>query len=171
MVFAGPEPGRTVLVAHRLDQVVPVLEAVETVTGAGRWAAGFVSYEAAPALDPNLSVRQAAPDEPSGEVPFVWFGIFDRPETVESLGPGAHPLDDYSVTQWRPGWDAGQYRADVDAVRVRIADGDTYQCNLTVRLQATVDGEPFGLYRDLALAQRGSHNAHLDTGRFTPAGS
>ena len=32
-----------------------------------------------------------------------------------------------------------------------------------------VRGDPFGLYRDLALGQRGAHNAYLDLGRFAVA--
>ena len=32
-----------------------------------------------------------------------------------------------------------------------------------------VHGDPFGLYRDLALGQRGAHNAYLDLGRFAVA--
>jgi para-aminobenzoate synthetase/4-amino-4-deoxychorismate lyase len=32
-----------------------------------------------------------------------------------------------------------------------------------------VDGDPLGLYRDLALRQRGAHNAYLDLGRFAVA--
>ena len=57
-------------------------------------------------------------------------------------------------------------REQVDRVRARIAAGDTFQCNLTVRMDGTVSGDTRGLYRDLALGQRGSHNAYLDLGRF-----
>ena len=32
-----------------------------------------------------------------------------------------------------------------------------------------VRGDPFGLYRDLAVGQRGAHNAYLDLGRFAVA--
>ena len=32
-----------------------------------------------------------------------------------------------------------------------------------------VHGDPLGLYRDLALRQRGAYNAYLDLGRFAVA--
>ena len=51
-------------------------------------------------------------------------------------------------------------------MRERIARGDTYQCNLTVRMRGHVDGDLLSLYRDLALGQRGAYNAYLDLGRF-----
>ena len=68
--------------------------------------------------------------------------------------------------------DAGLEQAHaraVAAVRERIAAGETYQRNLTVRMNGPVDGDPLGLYRDLALRQRGAHNAYLDIGRFAVA--
>ena len=49
-------------------------------------------------------------------------------------------------------------------MREAIAQGETYQCNLTVRLRARVSGDLEALYRDLALAQSGAHCALLDPG-------
>ena len=48
-----------VLEATRAGEVVAVLEAAEAAAGRGLWVAGFVSYEAAPGLDPALVVRSA----------------------------------------------------------------------------------------------------------------
>ena len=38
-----------------------------------------------------------------------------------------------------------------------------------MRLRGVVTGDPLGLYRDLALGQRGAYNAYLDLGRFVIA--
>src|SRR5262245_19433485 len=77
---AGPallfERPREVLCARRLEEVAPVLHAVDTHVAAGRHAVGFVAYEAAPAFDPALVTRAA------GAAPFAWFGIFDTPRTI-----------------------------------------------------------------------------------------
>ena len=54
-------------------------------------------------------------------------------------------------------------------MRARIAEGDTYQCNLTVRMRGRVEGDVARLYRDLALTQRGCYNAYLDLGRWVIA--
>jgi hypothetical protein len=57
-------PHRKILQIDRLDQILPTfMHELETLVEANGWhAAGFLSYESAPAFDPALSVR---PD-PSG---------------------------------------------------------------------------------------------------------
>ena len=70
---------------------------------------------------------------------------------------------------WRPDWTDDEHARAVATVREHIAAGDTYQCNLTDRLRATVAGDPEDLYARLALAQRGAYNAYLDLGRHVVA--
>ena len=158
-----------VLVAKRPADVVAVLQAVERVTDAGRWAYGFVSYEAAAALDPSLAVHQLQPDSP----PLVWFGVTDAPEPVPPIGATAadcSPPDLESWgAHWRPTWTQDQHSRAVGRILGRIARGDTYQCNLTVRMRGRVPDDPLELYRHMALAQRGAYNAYLDLGRFVIA--
>jgi para-aminobenzoate synthetase/4-amino-4-deoxychorismate lyase len=57
----------------------------------------------------------------------------------------------------------------VARIRERIERGETYQCNFTVRMDGRFAGGPLQLYRDLALGQRGAHNAYLDLGRLAIA--
>ena len=148
---------------------MPVLRAVEKAAAAGRWAAGFVAYEAAGGLDPTLVTRALAPNEPLGELPLAWFCLFDAPRSVESIGSGAETEGSCTVAPWQPDWDRADYNRKLDRIREHLAAGDTYQCNLTVRLRARADGDLLGLYRDLALAQRGAHCAYVDTGRHVIA--
>ena len=167
LVFTSDTP-RT-LVAVDPEEVVPVLRAVEEATAAGSWAAGFVSYEAAAGLGSALTTRPAEPREPSAELPLAWFGLFPAPRAAEALDSRPGTDLGYWAAPWCPDWDEADYRRKVDAIRSRIGAGDTYQCNLTVRLRSRVGGDLRGLYRDLALAQRGAYNAYLDTGRFVIA--
>ena len=158
-----PTPHR-VLVAERPDQVVGVLAEVERATDSGSWAFGYVAYEAAAGLDPHLPVHRSA----SMGMPLVWFGLCDEPTPVPPLD-AAEPDRLPARAQWRPTWTPAEHARDVARIRARIAAGDTYQCNLTVRMAGRVHGDPFELYRDLALGQRGAHNAFLDLGRFAVA--
>jgi para-aminobenzoate synthetase/4-amino-4-deoxychorismate lyase len=169
MVFTEPSGTPRIVVADRPGEVVPVLRAVEEATAAGRWAVGFVSYEAAGGLDPTLTARPAAPGEACGELPLAWFCLFAAPRSVETLRPGSGTERAYTVAPWQPDGDRAGYDRTLASVRAHIAAGDTYQCNLTVRLRSRVSGDVLGLYRDLALAQRGAHNVYLDTGRFVVA--
>jgi para-aminobenzoate synthetase/4-amino-4-deoxychorismate lyase len=152
-----------VLVAREAGEVAGVLDEVERRTAAGAWAFGFVAYEAGPGLDPVHTTRNRIDG-----LPLAWFGIAARPEEVAVVRPGA---GGWPPGAWVPEWGEDRHRAAVQEVRARIADGETYQCNLTTRLTRTLDGDPQALYRDLALAQRGAYNAYLDTGRFVVAGA
>lgn len=157
------------LVAADPEEVVPVLRAVEEAAAAGLWAVGFVSYEAASGLCSALKTRRAEPSEPGAALPLAWFGLFAAPRSTEVLDTGPGRELGYSAAPWQPDWGSAGYGRMVDAVHDRIRAGDTYQCNLTVRLCSRVQGDLQALYRDLALAQRGAYNAYLDTGRFVVA--
>jgi para-aminobenzoate synthetase/4-amino-4-deoxychorismate lyase len=150
------------LAARRPDEVGAVLDEVDRLTEQGRWAFGFVAYEAAAGLDPLLAVA-----DPAEGLPLVWFGVTAAPQNVPVVAPGARRR--YSAGPWSCEWDAASHRDAVEAVRSRIAAGETYQCNLTTRLTGPVGGDLEQLYRDLALGQRGAYNAYLDTGRFAIA--
>ena len=156
-----PPPHR-VLSTTRTDEVAALLQQVHDETAAGSWAYGFVSYEAAPGLDPQLPGGWTP-----GQPPLVWFGLCAEPARVDPLtGADVPPLQ---TAPWRPDWTAAAHARAVGVVRERIAAGETYQCNLTDRLRSTVTGDPAALYHRLALAQRGAHNAHLDLGRHVVA--
>ncbi|MGI5131472.1 chorismate-binding protein [Pseudonocardia sp. CA-107938] len=159
LAFSGP---RDELVAWRPDEVREVLDEVERRTAAGEWAVGFVAYEAAGGLDPALVTHP-----PVDGLPLAWFGVGAAPVETEpvALPPDGPPW------RWAPQWDAAQHAAAVRAVRERIAAGDTYQVNLTTRLDAPVVEDLRALYARLAHAQRGAYHAYLDTGRFTIAGA
>ncbi|WP_448623488.1 aminodeoxychorismate synthase component I [Geodermatophilus sp. URMC 64] len=151
--------------ADRPGEVVPLLAEVERATDAGRWAFGYVAYEAAAGLDPQLSVHPST----SMGMPLAWFGICDEPVPVPPLDTAEARGRPTGTARWQPMWTAEEHAAGVARIRERIAAGDTFQCNLTVRMAGCVAGDPFAVYRDLALGQRGAHNAYLDLGRFVVA--
>ncbi|PFG40810.1 para-aminobenzoate synthetase/4-amino-4-deoxychorismate lyase [Georgenia soli] len=169
---------RDEIVARTPQEVMPALAAVERATADGRWAFGFVAYEAAAGLDDALPVREPVPD-----LPLVWFGIADGPGpgadpepatgTATGTGPaittGAPARRAYAADRWELEWTEAQHAARVDAVRRAIADGETYQCNLTTRMTSRLEGDLLSFYRTLATNQRGAYNAYLDLGRFVVA--
>jgi para-aminobenzoate synthetase/4-amino-4-deoxychorismate lyase len=160
-----PPPHR-VLVAERPEEVLDVLAEVERATDAGQWAFGYVAYEAATGLDARLAVHGSTPMG----MPLVWFGLCDEPVPVLPLeAAGPTDVGAAATARWQPTWTPTGHAQDVREIRKRIAAGDTFQCNLTVRMSGCVAGDPFLLYRDLALGQRGAYNAYLDLGRFAVA--
>ena len=153
-----------VLEATRPEDVAPTLTAAEGAAARGLWVAGFVTYEAAPGLDPSLVVRSRPADDPFGALPLAWFAMFQqRQETVlPSPREEAAPPSD----AWAPSSGREQYDGAIERIREHIAAGDTYQVNHTLRLRSTVRGDERGLYRDLCYAQRGAHSAYLNCGRY-----
>ena len=84
----------TTLVGNEPADVLPIFQEIDSATERGLYAAGFLSYEAAPAFDAAMRVR------PATELPLVWFGLFEKPEIIEP--PGATlPSGDLSMS-WQP---------------------------------------------------------------------
>ena len=75
---------REFVTARTLAEVAPGLRRVEeAVTQEGLYAAGFVSYEAAPAFDGSLVVND------DGHFPLLWFGLYEAVEEIELPAAGA----------------------------------------------------------------------------------
>ncbi|HEX6330576.1 MAG TPA: aminodeoxychorismate synthase component I [Actinomycetota bacterium] len=160
--LAGPVG---VLEARRPDEVAGVIEAAEAAAARGLWAGGFVAYEAAPGLNPDLVVRDRAAGDPFEDLPLAWFALFEGRDDEEPLvAPDTDPADADSF--WTPSVGRDAYDAAIGAIRELIAAGETYQVNHTIRLRARIAGDDRGFYRDLALSQRGSFAAYLDLGRY-----
>jgi para-aminobenzoate synthetase/4-amino-4-deoxychorismate lyase len=154
-----------VLEATRPDEVAGVLEAAGGAAARGLWVAGFVAYEAAPGLDPALEVRDRDPDDAFARLPLAWFAMFERREETALPEPQSEPAP-VPAGAWRPSVDRTTYDASIEEIRERIAAGDTYQVNHTLRLRSEVRGDERGLYRDLCFAQRGAYAAYLNLGRY-----
>lgn len=148
--------------ADVVDAVVPALETVQQAVGDGLHAAGFLAYEAAPAFDPAMQVRRP------GDLPILWFGLFreaagghsaaGRAARQEEAAPGA-------VADWGLEMSREAHAAAIRRIREAIAEGRTYQVNLTTRLRGRFDGRPQTLYHRLRRTAGPGYHALLDLGR------
>jgi para-aminobenzoate synthetase/4-amino-4-deoxychorismate lyase len=154
-----------VFMARRPGDVIPVIEAAEAAARAGYWVAGFVSYEAAAGLDPNLPVRPAGLHDPMRELPLARFEAFHERVELDidstDLSPGA-----YNVSGWSPDSSRRDYRDSLAVTGRAIMSGEIKRGKHTFRLHAAFSGDQSALYRDLLHSQRGPHAACIDTGRF-----
>jgi para-aminobenzoate synthetase/4-amino-4-deoxychorismate lyase len=73
------------------------------------------------------------------------------------------------TSPWWPDWSATEHARAIARIHKYIATGDAYQVNLTDRLRTDVTNDLLPLYAQLALAQRGDHNAYLDLGQYVVA--
>jgi para-aminobenzoate synthetase / 4-amino-4-deoxychorismate lyase len=148
---------RRIVAAGTLADVIPALAAVEAETAGGAWAAGFLTYEAAPAFDPAMLAH------PAGRLPLAWFGIFDAP--AEDAEPD--PSDDaVPRLDWTGVLAEAAYRRNVERIHAAIRAGATYQVNYTTRLTAElpVGYEPRMLFEALRRAQGVAYHALLELG-------
>ena len=155
-----------VLEATRAGEVVAVLEAAEAAAQRGLWVAGFVSYEAAPGLDPALVVRPRDPEDAFAALPLAWFAMFERAEETTLPLPRDDGVPAAPDGTWAPTTPRERFETAVERIHELIAAGETYQVNHTMRLRSRVEGDARGLYRDLCYAQRGAFSAYLDLGRY-----
>lgn len=142
--------------ASTIDEVIHVLGLVQEALAQGYYAAGYVSYEAAPAFDPAYKVST------NSKLPLVWFGIYNQP--LEHELP--YSEGSYTVSNWSANTSRESYQHSIQAVREAIARGDTYQTNYTIRLRSEFTGDDLAYYQRLSSAQSANYAAYVNIGRF-----
>jgi len=133
-----------ILTTHSVDGVGEVVAAAEGHAAAGRWVAGFLSYEASAAFDPVLVTHAA-----TGGVPLAWFAVFEA-RHLDPARPEALP---YQLGEWEPDTDPAGHEAALDAIRRSIAAGDTYQVNYTMRMRGRFSGDAMSVGRIRCLSR------------------
>jgi para-aminobenzoate synthetase/4-amino-4-deoxychorismate lyase len=145
-----------VLLATTLDQVEPVLKAVERrVNEENLVAAGFVSYEAASGLNASLTTHKP------GQLPLVYFGLFADSEIYQPEAPS-----NSSAEAWCLDTQRGDYQQDMESIRAQIAAGDVYQINHTLRLRGGVSS-PWAHFQSIGL--EAPQGAYIETDEFVVA--
>lgn len=147
------------IVADRLSEVAPTLEALRGQLKRGLYAAGWLNYEAGLALEPRLLSRAAARADAC--VPLAWFGLFDRFHRL-SRKELADALPDPAGAwlSWpRPRMSRAAYGAAFERARQYIIAGDVYQVNLSYRADLTLLGHPLTIYAQLRDAGQGGWSA------------
>ena len=144
------------LVATVPAEVLPALKALESRVASGLHAAGFLSYEAASALNGDLCTRAA------GELPLLWFALYETRDSTP-LPPCGEP---FLITNREETMDRERYTGAVAAVRELIEAGDCYQVNLTMRQRFSFAGSPRAFFHELCLNQPTPYNSYLECGRY-----
>jgi para-aminobenzoate synthetase / 4-amino-4-deoxychorismate lyase len=159
--FSNPH---RVILTEKLEDVRKGLEEVEQLVNEHGWtAAGFVSYEAAPAFDPSLKVI------PSQKFPLLWFGLYDEPQILQTF----EVFESLAPLNWQPDTEKETYNAAIQTIKERIAQGKTYQVNYTMRLSTDfvtdsrkeTDVLAQQLFAHLAHSQN-KYAAYLDIGNW-----
>jgi para-aminobenzoate synthetase/4-amino-4-deoxychorismate lyase len=151
--FANPH---CIVSAENIQDVRNALQKVEALVNTNGWtAAGFVSYEAAPAFDSALKVSN------SNSFPLLWFGLYSAPQAINI------PLseNESSEINWQATTMRESYNTAIQKVKDYIALGRTYQVNYTMRLNSEFKGDEWTFFLKIAKTQN-KYAAYIDTGRY-----
>lgn len=149
------EHPKQVIIAEQLEDVLLAMRQVEAALKAGYYAAGYVSYEAAPAFNKQYKVV-----ETERQKPFVWFGVFEKKEQMNEVEDSTQP---YSCSQWEIDLTRDDYAKKFMHIQRSIAAGETNQVNYTVRMRAPFQGNALAFYRELTKAQSAHYTCFIET--------
>lgn len=151
--FSKPDD---VVMTDSVDQVVPALKKIQNAVDDGFYAAGYVSYEAAPAFDRRFAVH-ADP-----KMPLLWFGIFRNPcVSKEPVSNGT-----YQFSNWQSSTTMETYESNISTIIKKMDEEHTDQVNYTMRLRSEFRGDDLSFYRQLSNGQDSNYCAYMNIGRF-----
>ncbi|WP_232225610.1 aminodeoxychorismate synthase component I [Oceanobacillus manasiensis] len=145
-----------VITASSIEEVLPSLKRVQQAINQGKYAAGYVSYEAAPAFDSAFAVNQ------NPDLPLVWFGVFEEPSTDPFTSKRR-----FETGEWSPLTQKQDYLHRITAIKEAIRKGITYQVNYTIRLISQFSGDSVAYYHHLSNAQASNYSAYINDGKHT----
>ncbi len=148
-------PPKQILTAFAVGEVAGVVAAAQIARQKGKYIAGFVSYNAAPAFDKAHQVLSDTSDKldksnkwPQNPMPLAWFVIADSPPQPTTLpSPNSH-----FCGRWR-GSKRADYLAAVDKIQQHITAGDVYQVNFTAPMRTRFAGCALSFFADLTARQ------------------
>jgi len=142
----------------QIEQIEDVLPAIAEAERSGLYAAGFISYEAAPAFDSALKTHAV------DGFPLLMLGLFKAPDVLEDIKevPGA----DFEIGTLKPSVTKSDFKMAIGEIKERIAEGATYQVNYTHRLNAEFEGDAWAFFYELVQGQKTEHAAYIETEDF-----
>jgi len=138
------------------EEVVPALKLLEERVASGLHAAGFICYEAAGALNGDLTTCTP------GALPLLWFGLFETRGTDTFCG-GHEP---FRTADWEDSVSRDRYCGSVASIRELIEAGDCYQVNLTMRQGFSFSGSPRAFFSALCRRQPTPYSCYLEAGNY-----
>ncbi|WP_428429715.1 aminodeoxychorismate synthase component I [Pararhizobium sp.] len=150
-----------VITAHTKAEFWSGLKDMEAAHEAGKWLAGFMSYEAG-----HLFENKLAPfAEDNRRTPLMSFGVFDGPSERHALAKPQHRIENEPfITEPRASWNFDTYKQRFDRLHQHLRQGDCYQANLTMQINAHWNGDPLAAFWSLIERQPVKYGALVSLG-------
>ena len=154
-IFSSPVE---VLYTHELQNVREVLNKVQNkVEKKNLIAAGYLSYEAAPAFDNAYCVNK------KGNLPLICFGLFKDYKTEITLESNNH--ESAEAIEWEIATNQTHYETHLKYIKDQIKLGNTYQVNYTLRKHSKCIANPYGFF--LEKVQDAPYAAFIESDEHT----
>jgi para-aminobenzoate synthetase / 4-amino-4-deoxychorismate lyase len=147
-----------VISCHDPFQLGDSFARIEEHLAAGRFAAGFLSYESGYALEERLVQKKKY------DFPLLCMGIYSRPLPLPesyAKAAGAFQLDDFQTSE-----DQKDYSRDIQSIRDDISRGDVYQITYCIKMGFSFKGDALSLYRKLLREQPVPYPAYIEAEHF-----
>jgi para-aminobenzoate synthetase component 1 len=142
-VFA--EPARVITARTRAEFRRGLAE-LDAAHRAGKWIAGYMSYEAGHLFEEKLTPFA----EENRETPLMSFGIFDTPAKDHPLATPRRRIENEPfLSEPRAEWNFSSYRKRFEKLHQHLRQGDCYQANLTMPVHARWSGDPLAAFWSL----------------------
>lgn len=149
-----------ILKTGKKNEIMRILDSIESKYSGKYYIAGFISYEAASAFDPVFRTREL------NDFPYLWFGIFKTMNEFEWHPECIDPTTEN--TAWKPEITKEEYAAGIRKIKDYIKEGDTYQVNFTYRMHSAIDN-PFLTFQSMINQQSGAYGAYIGTSEWIVA--
>jgi para-aminobenzoate synthetase/4-amino-4-deoxychorismate lyase len=148
-----------VLQSHDANDVIPILQSIETHTQHGKYAFGFIAYEAASAF--GLPVNKS-----DSTFPLLWFAIVDAGDVV--LSTFENPIQtNPNVNDIHLTIDEVEYQSQIKKIKQQIEWGNTYQTNYTIRALSESHEDARNLFYPLYQNQPVPYAALIETDNWS----
>ena len=147
------------LEVRELDQLPGLFASIERARDDGYWVAGYLGYECGYHWEPTACPSFGST---AGNLPLAAFGVYREP--VACSRTGLDPTAGLGVLELSPSLNLEDFSQQFERVQQWISAGDTYQVNLTYRMQATYGDDPAALFTHMMHTQPVRFGAMLHIG-------
>jgi para-aminobenzoate synthetase component 1 len=133
---------------------------MDRLRAAGKYLAGYMSYEAGYLFEPKL----AAQFPKNRRSPLMCFGVFDAPleDDPRLLAPANLPVPNDLLIDPKALWDFATYQEKFERLHYHLRQGNCYQANLTMPVHARWSGDPLAAFWALIERQPVRYGAYVD---------